>query len=373
MTLRKLIFWPHLIAGSIAGAVVFIMAVTGVLLMYEKQLIAWADEHDYKVAASGAARLSVEALIASAQQSRGSLPISLTMRADPFSPAIFNFGRDGMLYLDPVSGAVLGAGSPQTRSFFRVVTEWHRYLGARDTVRPLGRAVTGASNLAFLFLILSGSYLWWPKRWTWQHVKPVLLFRNGLSGRARNFNWHNVFGLWCGAPLLLIVLGASIISYPWASNLAYRVAGSPPPKPQGSQAPSGAPALKPMLVNGLQASLENVQNRLPDWKTITLRLPTSESAPLSFTVDRGYGGQPQLRTTFTVNSFTGQIQTSESFEAWDAGRRFRTWLRFVHTGEYYGLPGQTVAGIASGSAAFLVWTGIALAITRFRSWRARRT
>ena len=41
--LRPFIFWPHLIAGVTAGAVVFTMSVTGVLLAYERQILAWAD------------------------------------------------------------------------------------------------------------------------------------------------------------------------------------------------------------------------------------------------------------------------------------------------------------------------------------------
>jgi uncharacterized iron-regulated membrane protein len=46
-------------------------------------------------------------------------------------------------------------------------------------------------------------------------------------------------------------------------------------------------------------------------------------------------------------------------------------MRFVHTGEYYGLTGQTIAGIASLGGALLVWTGLALAYRRFRAWLAR--
>jgi len=47
-------------------------------------------------------------------------------------------------------------------------------------------------------------------------------------------------------------------------------------------------------------------------------------------------------------------------------------LRFAHTGEVLGLPGQTVAGLVSLGAAVLVWTGLALAWRRFRAWRGRR-
>ena len=36
-----------------------------------------------------------------------------------------------------------------------------------------------------------------------------------------------------------------------------------------------------------------------------------------------------------------------------AGRRLRTWLRFAHTGEVYGLVGQTIAGLVSFGGAVL--------------------
>jgi hypothetical protein len=36
MKLRKIIFWTHLLAGVIAGLVIFIMSFTGVVLMYDQ-------------------------------------------------------------------------------------------------------------------------------------------------------------------------------------------------------------------------------------------------------------------------------------------------------------------------------------------------
>ena len=44
------------------------------------------------------------------------------------------------------------------RRFFRVVTDWHRVLAFSGERRPIGRAITGACNLAFLFIIASGIY-----------------------------------------------------------------------------------------------------------------------------------------------------------------------------------------------------------------------
>ena len=63
----------------------------------------------------------------------------------------------------------------------------------------------------------------------------------------------------------------------------------------------------------------------------------------------------------------------ETFASLNAGRRVRSWSRFVHTGEAFGFGGQTVAGIASAGGVMLVWTGIALSLRRFAGWRLRRT
>ena len=42
---HKIIFWTHLIAGVIAGLVIFIMSVTGVVLMYEPQISEFSERN----------------------------------------------------------------------------------------------------------------------------------------------------------------------------------------------------------------------------------------------------------------------------------------------------------------------------------------
>ena len=111
---------------------------------------------------------------------------------------------------------------------------------------------------------------------------------------------------------------------------------------------------------------------MPAWRTMTTRLATSAAAPIVLTVDEGYAGQPQKRTTLTVDRATATVAKTEAFESLSAGRRLRSWLRFAHTGEIYGLTGQTIAGLASAGGAVLVYTGLALALRRFVSWLRRR-
>jgi uncharacterized iron-regulated membrane protein len=371
--LRTVIFWAHLAAGATAGLVVLVMSVTGVALTYEKQLIERADRGAWTApAAPGATHLPPETLLARvAEARRDAAPIAVTLRSDPSAPATVTLEGNKALLVDPYSGAILGEPPVQPRAFFRTMTVWHRYLALEGASRATGKAITGAANLTFLFIVVSGIYLWVPRVWNRIQFRRVLWFRRGLAGKARDFNWHNTIGFWSAVPLAIVVAGAVPISYPWASNLVYRVAGDTPPAPV---APSPAtPAASPLVLDtrGLNAAWETAVKQAPDWRTLTTRAAAPE-APITVVVDRGYAGQPQKRVTLAVDRATSGVIKAEGFEDLSAGRRARSWLRFAHTGEYYGLLGQTVAGLATAGGIVLVYTGFALALRRLWSWIQRR-
>ena len=103
-----------------------------------------------------------------------------------------------------------------------------------------------------------------------------------------------------------------------------------------------------------------------------MQLPASDSAPLTFNIDRGNGGQPQKRAQLVLDRATGEVVKWEPFSANTRGRQLRSVLRFAHTGEVAGIIGQTIAGLVSMGGAMLVVTGLALAIRRFRAWLAKR-
>jgi uncharacterized iron-regulated membrane protein len=77
-----------------------------------------------------------------------------------------------------------------------------------------------------------------------------------------------------------------------------------------------------------------------------------------------YVSRPPRRIV-TVDARDGKVvRVLQGGAAQSAGQTARVWFRFVHTGEQYGVVGQTVAGIASLAACLLVYTGLALAWRR---------
>ena len=384
--IRTVFFWLHLAAGLTAGVVVFIMSATGVLLTFEKQLVYYADtRHISLTPPPSAAALPLDALLARVRE--GGLagePSAVAVRRDPAAPVALTIGQGVVAYADPYTGRLLGRGDAGVRAFFRGVTDWHRWLAATGDYRASGRAVTGAANLAFLFIVLSGAYLWIPRTWAWRAVKQVIWFRGGLPGKARDFNWHNTIGVWSAIPLAIVVASGVVISYPWASNLVYRIAGEAPPagrgaggggegRPARGEGPrdrSAVPAAAPSP--SLDAAWATAVAYRPAWRAITLRLPVTPAPTLAFTIDDGGPGQPQHRGTLTVDRATGAVARWEGFEAGTRGRQLRTVLRFAHTGEVLGLPGQAIAGLVSLGGVVLVYTGFALSYRRFIAWCARR-
>jgi uncharacterized iron-regulated membrane protein len=353
------------------------MCVTGVLLSYEKQITSWADTRGYRSAPPTAEtqHLPVETLIAKARESRGATPTAVTLKSDSSAPAEIAFGRETTLFVNPYTGAILGEGSQKTRNFFRVVTDWHRWLGAKGDNRNVARAITGACNLGFLFLVASGFYLWWPRSWNRKALRSVTWFRRGLPSKARDFNWHNVIGFWSAAPLFIVVLSAVVISYTWAGNLVYRVAGEAPP---ASRANQPAPVSSPNKENtpqtdNLNSAWTRAEQQVNDWQSISMQLPTAASAPLTFNIDSGNGGQPQKRAQLVLDRATNNVVRWEPFSTYSRGRQLRSILRFAHTGEVIGVAGQTIAALVSAGGAVLVITGLALAIRRLLAWLGRRS
>ena len=372
MSLRKIIFWMHLTAGLIAGSVVLVMSVTGVLLAFERQMIEWADR-DLRVVPPPpeAVRLPLSALLASVQAAKPEArPSGFTFRSDPAAPAAIALGRERTVFLNPYTGAILGEGSKPARAFFHWVTDFHRWLGAHGESRAVGRAVTGACNLAFLFLVISGFYLWWPSKRSKNAGRAIVVPRARLRGKIRNFNWHNSIGFWSAPVLFILVLSGVTLSYSWAGNLIYRLTGNePPPARSGPQRPGPRESI--VIPTEIDRLWTIAEQRVPQWKAINARFEASPASPLTFSIERGNRGRPDLRSQLTLDPNTGEVVRWEPFSSFNLGRQLRSWARFAHTGEAGGVIGQTVAALASAGAAVLVWTGFALAWRRFRERKRR--
>lgn len=421
--IKKAVFWVHLAAGLLAGAVILVLGITGVVMSFERQILESSTGVSVK---PSAAQISPETIL-SAQAGAKPAATGVTFNSDPEKPAVVQFGRGKSLFVDPATGASLGEGNVQVKKFFAWVLTLHRWLTLEGTSREVGKNVTGVANLVFLFLVVSGLYLWFPKRWTKSGLKAITRIQWRLKGRARDWNWHNVFGFWACVPLFFIVVTGAVMSYTWAGNLIYKAVGENPPAPRQGGGGPGAAAMAggeqggerraprpegsagerpvvsreggerrgprpegtgaegrprggaegrrggeehahshdeaPVSLAGLDAGFAAVKAANAEWKTIQVSPPKGTTA--QFSVSTSHRGRPDLRRTLTVDLASGAVVKNEGFESQTTGRKVRTFVRWIHTGEAFGWPGQLLMGLAALSAVVLVWTGFALSWRRF--------
>ncbi len=384
--LRAIGFWTHLVAGAVAGVVILVLSLTGAALAFKPQLLRAVDTAGFEIDAAGRTALDAPALLQTLNAERPGVAVrSLTLPRDPASPVAAQVGA-GTIYLDPYTGSVIGESSVAAARLFRTLEDWHRWLAMSGDTRQTGRAVTGVANLAFLFLAASGFYLWWPRAWTLRHLKPIVLFRWVSTGRARDFNWHNVAGFWSVPMVAVMTATGAFMSYPSLNVGLQRLMGGsavesgatgrrPGPGgagPEGRQGEAGrggaraGVASTPVAVdNAIVASaLAAARERQPEWTALTLELPRVAGAPVSVMVADGASSSPVARSVLTMDAGTGQVVRWQTPATASLAQRVRSWIRCAHTGEQWGVVGQSFAAIGCLGGALLVWTGLSLALRR---------
>ncbi|MBX7054428.1 MAG: PepSY domain-containing protein [Pyrinomonadaceae bacterium] len=372
--IRKSVFWLHLIAGVLGGLVIFVMCITGAALSFEKNITNYIESGQRSVKV-GEKRLSTNELLANVLNARpNAKPASLLVVNDPVAAATVSLGREGRLFVDPYTGDITGEGSSGARKFFGTMTDLHRWIALSGDGRAIGKAITGVSNLLFLFLAITGIYIWFPRRLTFRHLRARLWFRSGPSVKADHFNRHNVVGFWCSLVLVVLTVTAAVISFQWAGNLLYTLTGNEVPPAQRSSSGSGlqaeSPISAPANIDQLWSAAERHSHGA---KSISLKLPVGKDAV--FTIDEGRSWNVFARSTLTLDAATGSVVSWDAYEDRNSAQKLRSWFRFTHTGESFGIVGQFIGFAACLGGAYLVYTGLSLAARRFSRWlrgRSRR-
>lgn len=374
MSFRKIVFWLHLVAGVVAGLVIALMSVTGVLLAFQPQILDAKRQPLRELAIpEGAQRMPIEELVARAEAERKAKATGVSVFPEQTSAVAVRFGRSDLQYVHPTSGELLedpGAGAAR---FFTAVMGYHRWLTTSEN-RDVGKAITGASNALFVFLGVTGIYLWLPRRWVWKAVRAVLFFRRGLRGKALDFNLHHVVGIWSVVALLIVAGSALVISYPALGQLLYKATGEKAPEGRGyaplpkitlAEPPAGAERVP------IEAVVAKARAEMPRADEITVNFGKA-TEPVAVTVRLLDANKPAAFANVAVDPFRGEVLHVARFEEQAVATRIRGWLRFLHTGEALGLGGQIVAAIASAGGVVLVYTGIALSVRRLVAYRRRK-
>jgi uncharacterized iron-regulated membrane protein len=255
---RKRIVKLHLWLGLPAAAVYLVVALTGALLVYEKDLDrAWHPDA-WQVDAAAPA-LPLAALLPKAQAAAPGYELKeVRLDAGAGEPAEFRFHQGPHVRLDPATGAVLGTRA-RGDSFFGIVEKLHTSL----VLGEVGKWIVASSTVILLVLLGTGLVLWWPKQW--RMLKGAVTLAFDRKGRAFHFNLHNTLGFWSAVPLFAMALTGSVMAI----------------KPLGDLMRGGAKEMRPPVAispaDAAPASLDTLalaaQQTFPGWQQLRLHAP----------------------------------------------------------------------------------------------------
>ncbi len=356
LTIKKVLAQLHRWMGLASGLVVFIVALTGSLLVFENQLDPVLFRSELQVKATAAGRKPLGELVANAQKQfpgKNLFRIKVWDASDRSILLLFRAGKGEQQYafIDPYSGHVLGKGQYTSR-FFRKVREMHRFLLAGKT----GKTVTGISCCIFIFLLLSGLVMWWPA------TKAALKqrFKIKLDGSFKRANWdlHAVGGFYACFFLLLITFSGLSFSYKWVNTLVLRLADGKPEITADLQNKSRTGRPEIHLYDKI---LSQTNTLYPAPGDVLITIPgEQEKAILSTKTIRVNG---TLSNSAYFDRYSAELLEAGPFRDLSTGNKIQKLMLPVHTGSIFGVPGQLLALILSLFAAslpvtgFLIWIG----------------
>ncbi|MGS2739748.1 PepSY-associated TM helix domain-containing protein [Sinomicrobium sp. M5D2P17] len=350
----------HLWLGLASGLVVFIVALSGSVLVFEKELGPFFDPSYYKVPQVSSERFPEDVLIAQARNRHpGSEFTNLYVFNDPGRSVLIhltdNDNQRLVISVDPYSGAILKDTFYKKR-FFTIVTELHRYLLMGNT----GKAITGASCLIFVVLLISGIVLWCPVKL--KNLKPRLKVKWNASFKRVNWDIHSVFGFYSSLFLLFIALTGLIWSYRWYENLMYYIAdgaSKPIHRVKNVSVKDTAERRDYFYASMLQAT----DSLFPYRGDIRLIRDMKGDNSILILKESLEAGIPNVRDMAYFDMYSGKRLKITLYKDLSTGDKVRRLVYPIHIGSIYGYPTKILAFLVCLVAAsspitgFIIWRG----------------
>lgn len=348
--IKKLFKQVHLYLSLPFGIVITLICFSGAMLALEKDVAPSAQRHLLYVAPTSEARLPLDQLL---KQTQATLPEDVkitgaTVFADSLRSYKFSLSKPhkASTYVNPYTGEVLG--SPQRAPFFATMFKLHRWLlgpaRAADGSIGWGKLLVGTSTLLFVFILLTGLIIWWPK--STRALRASLKIPVSRGRRPFLHGLHLSGGALSLVLLLLMATTGLTWSFKWYKDGLFALLGA-----TTETAPNKTPSPKARKQTDFawQQALENVKLVATDFQEISLK-------PQSATVKKGGWGNSRAADQYALNP-QGVVTTFTPYEATPYSRKISGWIFTLHTGTFAGIFGKWLWCIVALVGATLPLTG----------------
>ncbi len=320
-TLYRAIWRWHFYAGLLSVPFMILLAVTGSIYLFKAEINHTVFAYRNVVAIQGDAMLPPSRLTEAALSAvPGTRLASYTEPANPTGSAVVTLKTGAgktLVYVDPYTGRVLDAIDANTEFMF-VTRKLHSlvYLG-----KPASYVVEAVAGFA-LILVVTGFYLWWPRRRT----GGVVTLRGTPKRRIWWRDLHAVTGAFAGVVIFFLAFTGMPWSKFWGTHM----------QDYASQAGIGYP---PALWDDVPTSGATTADvtTTPGWVAADAPVPTSTmTAATPVTLDRAVAAAHDLGITrgfeMSVPSGATGVYTAAIYPS-DLGKE-----RTIHFDQYTGKP-----------------------------------
>ena len=376
----------HLYLGLSSGLVILTCCFTGAILVFQKELEQAFHKERYFVTA-GEQKLSPDSLVAFVKKAYPKAKVnSVKLYSDNERTAEINVSiaekketktsstekpqtkkaepqrgeqRTPTLtaFVNPYSGKIIGLYNPR-QGFFYSILALHRWLLGSNN--GPGKYITGISTLFFVFILITGIILWWPK------TKNILLQRlkikSSTGGKRLNHDLHIVLGFYSAIFLFVFAFTALAWSFEWFNKGIYKVTSSSikPPEPPPSIYQENIKPIK------FDSAFAVAKTKFDNTEFYTITLPKDSIGAITITSLSKDAPHETATDAVYIDQYSGKVLKQYLFSDRNLGARVRATFRPVHVGSVWGLPSKIIALIVCLLGTTFPITGTIMWLNRTR-------
>lgn len=357
MMTKKFFLNIHLYLSLIAGIVITILCLTGSILVFEDELKMLFHSERYLVK-PGKERLSLDILadnLKHVEQKAKIKGFKVYQEPNRSVEITFKGGKEDLAFLNPYTGKVIDVFAAK-KDFFARTETLHRTLFANK----LGKFITGTSTFIFVFILITGIILWWPKSLI--TFKQRTTYKNDVTAKRRNYDLHVVTGFYASLFLFVMAFTGLAWSFKWFNNGIYAVTNSSPksPEPPKTQWKVGeGTASLQQFYDVASADVKNAvyyKFSLPEKDAGVMSLMALPKNAIHASATDMYYYDPILYTKLD----------SLKFEDRNLGQQVRRSFYPIHTGSIFGWTSKIIAFLACIVGVTLPITGTIMWVSKWK-------
>jgi uncharacterized iron-regulated membrane protein len=261
------------------------------------------------------------------------------------------------VFVNPYTGQVLETYNARESFFFSVMALHRWLLGGNDSI---GKYIMGTATLIFLFILITGIILWWPK--TRKIMVQRLKIKSSAGWKRLNHDLHIVLGFYSSIFLFIFSFTALAWSFQWFNDGIYKVTNSPlkQPEPPQSVYKDSAKSV------GFDAVYLAAQTVYKDVSYYNISTPRDSAAVYSVTALSNQAVHETASDAVYIDQYSGQVLGQQLFSQRSLGARVRSTFRPVHTGSIWGMPSKIISFIVCLLGVTFPITGVIMWLNRTR-------